>query len=239
MSSVRHIVSPIWLPLFALAAVIGFYSLWGIFDLPPRNEVIQMASLYFDRYGFITILIAAIIEATLLLGWYFPGSLVIVVGVVIAGDDLHEVVGVFLATTLGFWIAHTFNYFVGKYGWYKLLAALGFREALAKAQAQVLRFGPRALFFTNFHPNLGALTATAAGILQMPFRLFLASMLVATILWDTFWTIIGYSFGAYSIELIGPKFVVPFIAVWIAVTLYFAWRKRKSELQKSIEASQV
>ena len=226
MNRIKDLISALWLPLFAFAALAMFYFVWIILDLPPRDEVVEIARHYFELYGLIVILIAAIIEGTLLIGWYFPGSLVIVVGAVIAGKDIALLFEVFVATTLGFWIAFIFNYYVGKYGWYKLLTALGFQEAIRKAQAQITKYGPRAIFFTNFHPNLGALTATAAGILQMPARTFLLYMCAATILWDTFWTTMAYIFGEYSIEIIGPKFVLPFIATWMAIILYRKYRRR-------------
>lgn len=229
MNKLKNFLSPIWLPLFALAAVAMFYTVWMLLDLPPRNEVIETARQYFEHYGLITILIAAIIEGALFVGWYFPGSLVIVVGAVFAGKDIGQLFEVFVATTIGFWIAFTFNFFVGKYGWYRLLTALGFREALERAQAQVVHYGPRAIFLTSFHPNLAALTATAAGILQMPFRTFLIYMIAATLLWDTFWTTAAYFFGEYSIELIGPKFVLPFIAIWIGIIVYRKWRQDRRD----------
>ncbi|MCR4325509.1 MAG: VTT domain-containing protein [Patescibacteria group bacterium] len=227
MRNVRNVLSLIWLPLFALAAVAVYYLIWGIFDLPPQEEVVRLAEQYFDTYGLITVFIAAIIEAVLFVGWYFPGSLVIVLGVVFAGRDFSQLFGVFAVTTLGFFVAYTFNYFVGKYGWYRLLLALGLDGPIEKAQAQLVSYGPRAIFLTFWHPNFGGLTSTAAGILQMPLRTFLIYMIAATTLWDIFWTIVGFSFGEFAITAVGPKVVVPFIAAWIAITLYVAWRKKK------------
>ncbi|MDZ4227202.1 MAG: VTT domain-containing protein [Patescibacteria group bacterium] len=228
MRSVKYIFSLIWLPLFALAAVAVFYLVWGMLDLPPQEEVIQLARYYFEAYGLITVFVCAIIEAVLFVGWYFPGSLVIVLAVVFAGRDLPQLFAVFAVTTLGFFVAYVFNYLVGKYGWHRLLLALGLGAPLEKAQAQLVRYGPRAIFLTFWHPNFGGLTSTAAGILQMPFRTFFIYMIVATTLWDIFWTIVGFSFGDFAITAVGPKVVVPVIALWIAVILYLAWRKSRT-----------
>jgi len=238
MERLKDILNVIWLPLFALAAVAMFYAVWILLELPPRDEVVEISRHYFETYGLIIILLAAIIEGALFVGWYFPGSLVIVVGVVLAGKNLDQLLGVYLATTIGFWVAFVFNFYVGKYGWYKLLTALGFSEALEKAQRQLMKYGPRAIFFTNFHPNLGALTATAAGILQMRFATFALYMVAATLLWNIFWTIVGYSFGEYAIELVGPKFVLPFIAIWITVVLVRKWWHQRSA-EPIEDASQV
>ncbi len=226
MAKFKHILSLIWLPLFAFAALGSFYLVWSLFDLPPREEFIEIARVYFERYGIMTIFISAILEGILLAGWYFPGSFVIVLGVFLAGNDVEQVVEVALATTAGFLISYTFNFYVGKHGWYRLLTAFGFREPLERAQGQLTKYGPRAIFFTYWHPNLAALTSTAAGILQMPYKTFIAYSLAATVVWNTFWTIIGYVLGATALTVIKPQFVVAFIALWIAAIFLFQLKKK-------------
>ncbi len=224
MHRIKDLLSLIWLPLFSLAALCSFYIVWLLLDLPSENEVIELAKIYFDRYGLFTIFFCAILEGVLLLGWYFPGSFVIVLGVFLAGNDYAQLFGVFTTTTAGFLIAYIFNFYVGAYGWYKLLAAFGFREALVKAQAQLLQYGPRAIFFTYWHPNLAALTSTAAGILNMPVRTFALYTLAATLLWDAFWTVVGYTLGETALTIIGPQYIGAFIILWISVILFRKWR---------------
>jgi len=228
MHKIKSTLALIWLPLFALAAVAVFYLFWNLFSLPSQEEVIRLAEDYFEKYGLITVFVCAIIEAVLFIGWYFPGSLVIVLGVVFAGRDFPQLLSVFAVTTLGFFVAYTFNYFAGKYGWYRLLRVLGFGGPLKKAQTHLTAYGPRAIFLTFWHPNFGGLTATAAGVLHMPFQTFFIYMVVATTMWDVFWTIVGFTMGDFAITAVGPTVVLPFIAVWIAVTLYTA-RKKKTD----------
>lgn len=238
MQKIRDLVSLIWLPLFGLLALGSFYVVWTLLDLPPTEQVVEIAKMYFDRYGLLTIFICAIIEGVLLAGWYFPGSFVIVLGVFLAGDDYVQLVEVFAVTTAGLLLAYVFNYFVGKYGWYKLLSALGFREALEKAQQQLTYYGPRAVFLTFWHPNLAALTSTAAGILHMPFRTYILHAIAATVLWDTFWTIVGYLLGEAALTVIGPQFVVAFIVLWVVAILLQNWRK-PNPTEAVHDASQV
>ena len=224
MTSVKKVLHAIWLPLFALAAVGSFYIVWPLLGLPSKEAVVELAKLYFERYGLITIFVSAIIEGVLLAGWYFPGSFVIVLGVFLAGDDYALLFGVFAVTTAGLLIAYTFNFYVGKYGWYKMLSVLGFQEALNKAQEQLTKYGLRAVFFTFWHPNLAALTSTAAGVLQMPFKRFILYAVVATVLWDTFWTVVGYMLGETALTIIGPQYIVAGIAIWVALGFFSKWR---------------
>ena len=238
MRQAKELISLIWLPIFAFAAFASFYAVWGLLGLPPKEEVVEMAKLYFEKYGLITIFVCAIIEGTLFAGWYFPGSFVIVLGVFLAGDDYVQLFGVFAVTTLGLLTSYVFNYYVGRYGWYRLLLAMGFAEAIEKAKRQLVRYGPRATFLTYWHPNLAALTSTAAGILQIPFRTFMLYTLAATLVWDTFWTIVGYTLGEAALTVIGPQYVVAFIALWIAAILFKKWRERNAS-EVANDSSQV
>lgn len=224
MQTVKEYAALVWMPLFSLVAFGAFYLLWIVFDLPSQDETVALAHVYFEKYGLITIFVSAILESILMMGWYYPGSLVIVLGAVLAGDDLVQLSFVWLLTTLGFIMSYVLNFYVGKHGWYRLISALGFREALEKAKSQLVTYGPRAIFLTYWHPNLAALTSTAAGILSIPFRTFILYSIAATIPWNIAWTTLAYFLGERAIDAIGPKFVLAFIAMWVLVILV---RKRK------------
>lgn len=227
MQRLKEWVALFWMPLFSLVAFGAFYLVWIFFDMPSQEQLIVTSGEYFEKYGLITIFVSAILESVLMMGWYYPGSLVIVLGAVLAGDDLVQLSLVWLVTTLGFIISYIFNFYVGKYGWYRLISALGFREALEKAKSQLVSYGPRAIFFTYWHPNLAALTATAAGILSIPIRTFLLYSLAATVPYNITWTTLAYILGEKAIDAIGPKFVLAVIAIWVLVILV---RKRKPSL---------
>src|SRR3989344_4276903 len=229
MSKFKSTLSLMWLPIFAFTALCSFYVLWALLDLPPKEEVVEIAKLYFEKYGLITIFVCAIIEGALFAGWYFPGSFVIVLGVFLAGDDYVQLFGVFAVTTVGLLIAYMFNFYLGKYGWDKVLTALGFQEPLRKAQGQLVKYGPRGIFLTFWHPNFAALTSTAAGILHMPLQTFALYAVSATVLWDIFWTIVGYTLGEAALTVIGPQYVIAFIAIWVAAVLFKKWRTAARE----------
>lgn len=227
MQRIREHLSTIALPLFALAAFASFYAAWALFDLPPKEEVIRLAKIYFDAYGLITVLVCAFLEGVLFAGWYFPGSFVIVLAVIFAGRDPVQIAAITAVVTAGLIASYIFNFFVGKYGWYKLLSYLGFEEPLNNAQRQLVKYGPRVILLSYWHPNLAALTATAAGILHMPFRTFFVYSLAATTIWDISWAIVGVALGQAALTVIGPKFVIPFIALWIVLALIYKARSQK------------
>ena len=107
---------------------------------------------------------------------------------------------------------------------------LGFEEPLNKAQGQLIKYGPRGIFFTFWHPNLAALTSTAAGILHMPLKTFVLYSVSATVLWDAFWTVVGYALGETALTIVGPQYIVAFIAVWVGIALF---KKNKAARQEN------
>ncbi len=215
--------SIVGLPLAALVVLLSLYGIWLWLDLPPEETVIAIAQRYFETYGFITVLVAAFIEGLLLIGWYFPGSLVIIFALVFAGHDVARVASVAALAGSGLLAAYVVNFLVGRYGWYRLLLAFGLREPLANAQRRLSKYGLSAIFTTYWQANLSSVISTAAGILQLSFPRFFAYSLAAVAFWITFWSTLIYFLGRAALSLAGFRFILLMILVWLLVR--FVWRK--------------
>lgn len=187
--------------------------MWKLFKLPKDEELIVIARQYFEQFGLITVLIASIIEGALLAGWYVPGGLVIFLGVILSNSHTQAILSV-IATIVGFLIAYTFNYFCGKYGWYKVLLKLGIKSSLEKSEKEFAKHGFKTIYMSYWEPNLASLTSTAAGIAQAPFKRFFIVSLIATVLWAAFWGTAAYIFGEQILEYLGIVFFGVMI-VWI------------------------
>src|SRR5690349_13495524 len=83
----RRALKIIAFPLAVLAVFGLLYAIWRLLDLPPEETLAQIAKGYLDRYGVIIVLVAAYLEGLLLIGWYFPGTLVIVLALIFAAPD--------------------------------------------------------------------------------------------------------------------------------------------------------
>ena len=131
-------------PLAVLGVFGLLYAIWLALDLPPEQTIIEIAQALSrslrrrDRSG-----ISAYLEGLLLIGWYFPGTLVIICrdssrpartrrALVAARGD---------CGSLGLFAAYVTNFFAGKFGWYRLLLAFGLREPLENAQRRLTRYG--------------------------------------------------------------------------------------------------
>jgi membrane protein DedA with SNARE-associated domain len=216
-------------PLAVLAVFLLLYVVWVALDLPPEETILDIARSYLDRYGVVIVLICAYLEGLLVIGWYFPGTLVIILALLVAGQDVPRVAQVAALAGAGLLAAYVTNFYAGKYGWYRLLLAFGLREPLANAQRRLTRYGLSAIFTTYWQANLASVISTAAGILQFPASRFLAYSLAAEAFWIAFWATVIFFLGRAALSLAGFRMILLMILIWIAVRLIF--RKKSSDAQ--------
>lgn len=217
------------MPLLVLGILLIIYVAWRFFGLPPEERLIEIARFYFDKYGLAILVVSALVEGTVLIGWYYPGSLVIFLGVILAGKDIKGVISAVTAITIGLFFAYIINFLLGKYGWYRLLLKFGLKDALDDAKARVARHGLWAIFLSYWQPNLAALVATSAGILDFSFKQFIFCSLLATVIWNTFWGVLVYFVGDRVLDLVGIRFILLIIFLWI---VYRIWNKSGEEGEK-------
>ena len=214
-------------PLAVLGVFALLYLIWVALDLPPEETIVEIARGYLDRYGIVIVLLAAYLEGLLLIGWYFPGTLVIIFALVLAGPDPARVAQVAALAATGLFCAYVTNFFAGKYGWYRLLLAFGLREPLDNAQTRLTKYGLSAIFTTYWQANLASCISTAAGILQFPVSRFIVYSFAAEALWATFWGTLIYFLGRAALSLAGFRMILLMIAIWIAIRLIYRWKFEK------------
>jgi len=229
-STFKNILKLLAIPLTLLALYFSMVILWKIFDLPPLEELEKTIKIYFDKYGLWIVFISALIEGFLLLGQYFPGGFVIFLGVTVARDSLIKVAWVLSIVSIAFFISYYLNYVLGRYGWYTLFIKFGLKNSLDKAKEKLEKHTTTAILGSYWEPNLASLTATAAGILQVPLKHFLSASLAGIIIWNLFWGTVVYFLGQALLENETVVYVT-IIAVWCSVILFkvFVLDKRKNQ----------
>src|SRR4051812_3708909 len=223
----RRALKIIAFPLAVLAVFGLLYLIWLALDLPPEDTMVRIAKDYLDRHGILIVFIAAYLEGLLLIGWYFPGTLVIILALVLAGPDPVRVAQVAATAGIGLFAAYVTNFYAGKFGWYRLLLAFGLREPLENAQRRLNKYGLSAIFTTYWQANLASCISTAAGILQFPAARFVAYSFVAEALWVTFWATLIFFLGKAALSLAGFRMILLLILIWIAVRLIYRWKFEK------------
>jgi membrane protein DedA with SNARE-associated domain len=195
------------------------YVVWKILDLPSDEQLLPIVKGWFTQYGLWIVFVGALIEGFLLVGQYFPGGFIIFLGVISAGNNKLLATWVVLVVSVAFFIAYTLNFLLGKYGWYKLLVKFGLAGSIEKSKEAIVRQGLNAIFFSYWEPNLASLTATAAGILQVPIKRFSLYSAGGIILWNTFWGTLVYTLGESALKIMGVKYVIAIFLVWTTIIL--------------------
>lgn len=217
-------------PLVLIGVIGAFLLLYRLLDLPNNEEIIRFVHSYYDQYGYSVVFVGALIEGALLINWYLPGSIVIIFGVVFAKGDPIKAAIMILLVVMGFTITSFFNYALGKYGWYRLLLKFGLQKPLQSFRAKVEAKGLSIIFSTYIHPNLGALTATSAGILQLPFKKFAQYSILALVAWNTLWGVVAYFSGPIILNHVSTTTVLAVLLIWLAIVGYkFLKQKTGSE----------
>lgn len=207
-----------WLvvPLVVLIFVIILTIAYRLLELPSSNELVSLAREYYAQYGYWVVLIGALVEGLLFINWYLPGSVVIVLGVIFASqtEDLSVILVVSLII-IGFFITALINYGLGRFGWYYLFVKLGLGPSLNRMKQRVARYGLPVIFSTYFHPNVGALTATSAGILKLSFAKFALYSFLTLLAWNTLWGLIVYLVGPVVLNFLNTGVIIAVVIIWL------------------------
>lgn len=211
------------LPLFLLLFFGTLYAVWLVLDLPPEETLTPIVKQYSKEYGILVVFVSAILEGLVVIGWYFPGSTIIVICLVLATDQALSFSLLGTSAAAGLSIAYAINYALGRYGWYKLLVRFGFSETIESAKRRLSKHGPSAIFLSFWQFGLASAMSTAAGILHYPLRSFLFLGGAAVVLWVTFYCALIFFMGPAAMQLVGIRVILLIIAIWIAVTLLRSW----------------
>jgi membrane-associated protein len=191
----KKLIQYVAIPAIAVLVYLLFLYLYRLSGLPQSAEIILWAEKYYISYGYWVVFIAAIAEGALFVNWYVPGSIVVALGVVFAKTSGLSIVVMLACVIAGFFFTALLNYAMGRFGWYHVFLKLGLKGPLEKVQSKIQDKGLKILFTTYVHPNFGALTATAAGILKLPFGRFCIYSLCSIAVWNSLWTVLFYYFG--------------------------------------------
>lgn len=218
------------LPLSFLGIFVSLFIIWEIFNLPPAEILIEKIGTFFDSYGLVVFFVSALIEGMILFGGYFPGVFVIFVSVLSASSISEALLRISIGT-LGLMVAHIANYFLGKYGWYKLLVKFGLKSSVENEKQKVERRGVWAIFGSYWLPSVAALTDTASGILQMPFKIFVIASISSSAFWNLLVGFIVYFSGTKILIVASGGKVelliqLSIVIIWSTILLIIDYYKR-------------
>ena len=213
-----------------ISIVVGVGLLVLIRLIATPEEIVSNLTNWYEQYGYWVIFISALVEGIFVVNLYFPGSTAILLGGALSSQNELSAILLVLLIILGFFIAYVFNYFIGKHGMYRLLLRFGYKDTIEGTRQSLVLKGPKMMLVSFFHPNVGSVVTTGAGIINMPIKQFLLWCFISLVIWDTIWGIIVYTLSSQVISLLGSWLAIPFMLVWIAL-IYFILRRHTTTTQ--------
>lgn len=204
-----------------------FYIAFFIFvrgRIPDAESLLDFITELYKTYGYYLVFFGALLEGTFLVGLYVPGSATVLLGASLSKTGVIQYPIVLVLATFGFVIAYSINYFLGKYGWYHVLARLGFNKGIDVAKDKLEKHQSKTILLGYFHPGSASFLSTAAGILKIPFKRFLILSFLAQSVWAIVWGSLAYFLGLPMVEFILKYFVFvlpTIIVIWIVRKIRF------------------
>jgi membrane-associated protein len=202
-------VTELWHTLTDLSAVVGW-----------------LRPLY-DDWGYLIVGLGAFLENTLLLGLFFPGGTMVLLGAFYSRAGALAWPLVLALATLGTAAGVLTDFLVGRLGLYRLIAStrLGKRLAphLVKAHRFLERHGAWAVLLGHFAGQARSGLALAAGLSGFPFRRYALYELAAAFLYNLLYCVLGYAL-ADNLDLLEQLLRRVGAGAWLlAIGLGLAW----------------
>ena len=104
------------------------------------------------------------------------------------------------------------------------------RDRLEMAERWMARWGPVAIIFGRHLPGLRIPITVMAGVLEVRYRVFAASVAVSTAIWAGVWIVLAARFGSRVTPWLGPRpwLSLPVVAIGGLLFAYLALRAWRS-----------
>jgi membrane-associated protein len=201
--------------------------------------------LYLGNFGyfFIYLLLFGIVfaESGLFVGALLPGdSLLFTAGILAAEGYVNIFILLFVfafAAIAGDSFGYYFGHKVGKKLFSKPDSKYFHKENLILAEKYYEKHGKLTIILARFIPIIRTFAPIVAGISNMKYSIFILYNVIGGLFWSTGITLAGYFLGKIIPEV--DKFLLPFIAAIIAITLlptlFHIWlESKKSRVDKSL-----
>ncbi len=196
-----------------------------------------------EAYSLVGALVFA--EASILIGFFFPGETAVILGGVVASrGHINIVILIVVVVACGIG-GDSVGYLVGERWGRRLLQTrlLRKRQRLLNAVFdQLNRRGAIAVFVSRFTAFLRAVVPGLAGISSMPYRTFLWANAAGGLVWGTGFCLLGYLLGhAYTklehVSGIASDILLGLIAAVIVVLSLRRRRREKAERSGGADAA--
>lgn len=209
----RGITSRLSPPLVILVIVISIEIGARLSIIPSTNALVGWLSSAMVSAGPASIFVFSCLEHMVGINVYFPGALVILVGMSVTVDNANLILPTFGAIVLGQLTGYILSFYAGRIFDFRKASTRGARQGGGRAASTVS-------FFTFAHPHSGALTAFSLGSSGAPFLIFFGSVTRALLFWSPFWAVVSYFGLLRVVDEAGWDLVFfTYLGIWLAYIL--------------------
>jgi membrane protein DedA with SNARE-associated domain len=185
-----------------------------------------------EAYLLVGVLVAA--EASVMLGFVFPGETAAILGGVVASKGGVSVAGMTVCVVLCAIVGDSIGYWVGDKWGDKLLSIGPLKKrqrGIDAAMDQLRRRGATAVFVGRFTAFLRAVIPGLAGLSKMRYRIFLPANAAGGICWGVLFVLLGYFVGERVEKATGiASDILLGLIVVVIVVLVIRHRRRDKRL---------
>lgn len=208
----------------------------------PLQEWIRGLGAIYDTWGYLLVFLGSLGENTAILGLVLPGGTLALLGAFYARLGTLNLGLVIVFAWMGTVLGYHCDYLFGRFVLGRVLpqwseSRLGRRIRLAGrirlARMFLVKHGGKAILISHLVGHLRSFIALSAGLTHMPYLRFLLFELLAALLWNTAYSLLGY-FVAIEIDTLLLVIERAGWAIAIVIALIAGiWYIRKYMAQKA------
>lgn len=203
------------------------------------QSLIDWLKLFYDQFGYLIVFLSTFAENTALLGLIMPGNTLALLGAFYARLGTLNLGLVILWATLGTVAGYHIDYLLGRFVLENPLhrfsaSALGRRlrigGRLRLARLMLYKHGGKAILISHVVGHLRSFVAISAGLTRMRYTRFLFFEVIAALLWNVVYSLVGYFIAAEieTLEMIFQRMGMAIVAVLVVLfVLWQLWKRRK------------
>lgn len=169
------------------------------------NAWIDSLGQLYDRFGYLLVFLGSLGENTALLGLVLPGGSLALLGAFYARQGTLSLLWVIFFAWIGTVLGYHADYLLGRFVLARVAGPVtqsrfGRRFHLAgrlrQARMLLWKHGGKAIFISHTVGHIRSFVALTAGATHMRYLRFLTFELIAALLWNTGYCLLGYFLGA-------------------------------------------
>jgi membrane protein DedA with SNARE-associated domain len=220
----------------------------------PLYEWTRALGTFYDQYGYLVVFFGTLSENTALLGLVLPGNSLALLGAFYARQGMLNLGWVIFFAWIGTVLGYHVDYLLGRYAlvhvmtrWSK--SRLGQRLRLSGrirlARRMLARHGGKAILLSHTIGHMRSFIALTAGITRMNYLRFLLYEVIAALLWNSAYSMLGYMIAGEfrRLQVIIERSGSIMLALFVLLFLVWRWwrskKKRVKRRRKAVASATI